>query len=438
MPVSVKTFATLGEAAAALSPSRGARYHRRRHARHARAQRGRHLVSTSCASTDRALARSDASGGRIASAPASRSRRSCASANSRFCIRAARSIGGPAVRNMGTVGGNLFAPSPFGDLAVALLALDATVSVQSGFGARDVALEEFLAAPRSQPGRAGRSASPSTRPASPTRFAIRKIARVKPKGASVLTIAVHAAERRRARVGRRASPMARWRRPRCAPRPPSARSKGARSTRPASPRRSRPPRKEPRRRPTAIASAWYRREVVGVHLRRVLLGRRGGEPWPRPPLQFRHNGREVAVFVDGGRICSSALRDGVGDISPKFGCGQGGCGACTVLIDGEPHLSCLTLAETVAGRSVETADGLKTGPDLHPLQAAFMEHFAAQCGYCTPGMLMAAKALLDRNPNPTPRRSRRGDFRQHLPLHRLRADHRRHRRRRRAAAARRA
>jgi len=118
-------------------------------------------------------------------------------------------------------------------------------------------------------------------------------------------------------------------------------------------------------------------------------------------LQFRHNDREVAVFVDGGTSLLTALRDSVGDHSPKFGCGQGGCGACTVLIDGEAHLSCLTLAETVEGRAIQTADGLKNGAALHPLQAAFMENFAAQCGYCTPGMLMAAKALLDHNPQPT-------------------------------------
>jgi aerobic carbon-monoxide dehydrogenase small subunit len=122
---------------------------------------------------------------------------------------------------------------------------------------------------------------------------------------------------------------------------------------------------------------------------------------PKTALQFRHNGREVAVFVDGGANLLSALRDEIGDLSPKFGCGQGGCGACTVLIEGEPVLSCITLAELVAGKSIATADGLKSGPDLHPLQAAFMENFAAQCGYCTPGMLMAAKALLDRNPTPS-------------------------------------
>jgi carbon-monoxide dehydrogenase small subunit len=119
------------------------------------------------------------------------------------------------------------------------------------------------------------------------------------------------------------------------------------------------------------------------------------------PLQFRHNGRDVALFVDGGANLLVALREQLGDTTPKFGCGQGGCGACTVLIDGAAHLSCLTLAAAVEGRSVETLESLKSGPRLHPLQEAFMKHFAAQCGYCTPGMLMAAKALIDRNPSPS-------------------------------------
>ena len=74
---------------------------------------------------------------------------------------------------------------------------------------------------------------------------------------------------------------------------------------------------------------------------------------------------------------------------------------CTVLIDGEPHLSCLTLVDTVEGRNIDTTSGLAQGPDLHLLQQAFMDQFAAQCGFCTPGMLMAATALLDKNPSPT-------------------------------------
>src|ERR1700739_3467093 len=118
-------------------------------------------------------------------------------------------------------------------------------------------------------------------------------------------------------------------------------------------------------------------------------------------LQFRHNGRDVAIFVDGGTNLLVALRELIGDMTPKLGSGQGGCGACSVLIDGELHLSCLTLAESVAGRSVQTLDGIKDGPNLHPLQRAFADNFAAQCGYCTPGMLMAAKPLLAGNPQPS-------------------------------------
>lgn len=121
----------------------------------------------------------------------------------------------------------------------------------------------------------------------------------------------------------------------------------------------------------------------------------------KKPLQFTLNGKDTAVFVDEGSNFLDALRRVVGDLSPKYGCGQGTCGTCTILIDGEPHLSCITLAETVAGRRVETTSGLADGPELHPLQKIFMERFAAQCGFCTPGMLMAAKALLSKNPDPT-------------------------------------
>lgn len=121
----------------------------------------------------------------------------------------------------------------------------------------------------------------------------------------------------------------------------------------------------------------------------------------RKPLQFQLNGRHQAVFTDDGQNLLDLLRRGVGDLTPKYGCGQGTCGTCTVLIDGEPHLSCLTLAETVDGRQITTTAGLAEGAELHPLQTAFMDNFAAQCGYCTPGMLLAAKALLDRNPSPT-------------------------------------
>ncbi|MGI9481049.1 MAG: (2Fe-2S)-binding protein [Hyphomicrobiales bacterium] len=121
----------------------------------------------------------------------------------------------------------------------------------------------------------------------------------------------------------------------------------------------------------------------------------------KKPIQFQLNGESKAVFADDGRNLLDVLRRGVGDLSPKYGCGQGSCGSCTVLIDGEPYLACLTLAETVEGHTIETTGGMDAGGEVHPLQEAFMRNFAAQCGYCTPGMLMAAKALLNKNPRPS-------------------------------------
>lgn len=121
----------------------------------------------------------------------------------------------------------------------------------------------------------------------------------------------------------------------------------------------------------------------------------------KTPVRFTLNDAETALFVNEGANLIDVLRRGAGDLSPKQGCAQGTCGACTVLIDGQPHLACLTLAETVEGRRIDTTGGLAGGPQLHPLQTAFMEEFAAQCGFCTSGMLMAAKALLDRQPSPS-------------------------------------
>lgn len=119
------------------------------------------------------------------------------------------------------------------------------------------------------------------------------------------------------------------------------------------------------------------------------------------PVQFRLNGSDRAAFVAPADNLLTLLRRGLNDFGPKYGCGQGTCGTCTVLVDGEVQLACLTLAATCEGRHVETVSGMADGPILHPLQQAFMDHFAAQCGFCTPGMLTAARALLEANPNPT-------------------------------------
>jgi len=119
------------------------------------------------------------------------------------------------------------------------------------------------------------------------------------------------------------------------------------------------------------------------------------------PVQFVLNGDEKAEFVESGATLIKVLRDKLGDTSPKGGCNQGTCGSCSVIIDGELKLSCLMLAETCNGAEILTTGGIARGGMLHPLQRAFMDEFAAQCGFCTSGMIMAAKALLDRNPNPS-------------------------------------
>jgi carbon-monoxide dehydrogenase small subunit len=121
----------------------------------------------------------------------------------------------------------------------------------------------------------------------------------------------------------------------------------------------------------------------------------------RVPLQFVVNGAEAAEFVESGALLLDVLRDKLGLTATKSGCNQGTCGACTVIVDGEPMLSCLLPAQRVAGRSVETLEGLARDGELHPLQRAFAEGFAVQCGFCAPGMILVAKWLLDKNPDPS-------------------------------------
>ena len=118
-------------------------------------------------------------------------------------------------------------------------------------------------------------------------------------------------------------------------------------------------------------------------------------------LSFILNGLPADILVKPTDTLLDVLREKLGVMSPKRGCDTGDCGACTVLLEGEPVRSCLTIALTVAGKAVQTVEGLSKGGKLHPLQQSFHEHYAAQCGFCTPGMLMSAKALLDKNPRPT-------------------------------------
>ena len=118
-------------------------------------------------------------------------------------------------------------------------------------------------------------------------------------------------------------------------------------------------------------------------------------------LRVRVNGLNREEAVAGTTLLIEFLRDGLGLTGTKMGCDGGDCGACTVLVDGQPRLSCLTLAAEMNGRAVTTVEGLAIGGQLHPIQEGFHVKLGSQCGFCTPGMVMAAKALLDANPDPS-------------------------------------
>jgi len=270
MPVTVKTFAASADAAAALSSERDARYLGGGTLVMRALNEGDVAISTVVRATDRALTQFDVTSSRITLGAGVTFARILAERELGFLHPVAGSIGGPAVRNMGTVGGNLFAPAPFGDFTVALLALDATVAVQGGYGARDMPIEEFLAGRARMASSLVLSAS-FQRPAGAEAFRYRKIARIKPKGGSVVTLAAHVASSGGRAIGVRIAlgAMAVTAvRAKGAERALEGRALDAASieaavaavtegTSPAD---------------DSLASAWYRREVVGVHLRRLLNG----------------------------------------------------------------------------------------------------------------------------------------------------------------------
>lgn len=270
MPVAVRTVTSAAEAASLLANDRAARFVGGGTLLMRALNEGDVGITTVVRLADPALRRVDAAGSRIVLGAGVTYAQILAERDLSFLHAAARVIGGPAIRNMGTVGGNLFAPSPYGDLAVALLALDAGVQVQSGFGSRDVPIEEFLSGRERMGGALVLSVS-FPRPASPEAFRWRKIARVKPKGASVISIAallpgsggrvanariaygamaptaIRARAAERVLEGRALDGAA----------AAAAAAVAAEGTAPVD---------------DALASAWYRREIVGVHLRRLLAG----------------------------------------------------------------------------------------------------------------------------------------------------------------------
>jgi aerobic-type carbon monoxide dehydrogenase small subunit (CoxS/CutS family) len=118
-------------------------------------------------------------------------------------------------------------------------------------------------------------------------------------------------------------------------------------------------------------------------------------------ISFTLNGAPTELETEAGQKLLWALRGDLDLTGAKYGCGSGYCGSCTVVVDGRAVRSCVTALESVDGKSVLTIEGLAVGGELHPLQRAFVEHGGLQCGYCTPGMIMSAYALLERNPSPS-------------------------------------
>jgi aerobic-type carbon monoxide dehydrogenase small subunit (CoxS/CutS family) len=118
-------------------------------------------------------------------------------------------------------------------------------------------------------------------------------------------------------------------------------------------------------------------------------------------VQFKLNGKSVKLTVDSDRMLLWVIRTDLELTGTKYGCGEGICGACTVLVDGEAMRSCQTSVKDIKGKEVLTIEGLAKNGKLHPLQKAFMENDALQCGYCTPGMILNAVALLRKNPHPS-------------------------------------
>ena len=121
----------------------------------------------------------------------------------------------------------------------------------------------------------------------------------------------------------------------------------------------------------------------------------------KQPMELRINGRNVCASVEGNQTLLEFLREELNLTGTKRGCDHGDCGACTVLIDGQPANSCLVLVSEVAGRDITTIEGLSQHGKLHPLQQAFVDTNAVQCGFCTPGMVLTAYSLLRENPMPT-------------------------------------
>jgi xanthine dehydrogenase iron-sulfur cluster and FAD-binding subunit A len=345
---------------------------------------------------------------------------------------AAEEFGAIQTRSMATLGGNLCSAVPSADLAPPLLVLAAQVRIAGRNGGRVLALEHFFSGPKKSVLAAGEILTEIEVPLPPPRTgtSFLKLGRRQAMTLAVVNVAalVSLAEDGRTVETVRIALGA------VAPTPlrtkqaesiiqgqelsesliEEAASTAAVEIAPISDLR---------------ATAEYRRDVSQVLVKRALL-----EAWRRALaandhtrargagveaqipgagqrearglaeedyIELKVNGRSEQVKIKPQVLLADVLRDQLGLIGTKLGCGTGECGACTVLLDGQPINSCLMLAVQARHKEITTIEGLGTPEDLHPLQAEFISHGAVQCGFCAPGMLLSAKALLDQNPSPT-------------------------------------
>ncbi len=345
-------------------------------------------------------------------------------------------VGSPQLRNRGTVAGNLVTASPANDTITALWALDARLTLRSVRGERTLSLPEFYRGVRQTALAPDEMVTDIVFPALDgdrrgafVKLGLRRaVAIAVTNGAVVLAFGESAHQRVsectitlgsvaptiiRAREAEEALVGALLSEERIA----EAAELAARAAVPIDDVR---------------AGADYRREIVGVLVRRALARLRDGterdEFLDNPPKLWGHtagrfprlagetvrhrdggpepiectvNGRNVSVQGAGGKTLLEMLREDLGLTGAKEGCGEGECGACTVWMDGIAVLACLTPAPRAHGTHITTVEGVSEGGELHPLQQAFIDEGAVQCGYCTPGFIMAGASLLDEIPHPT-------------------------------------
>lgn len=348
---------------------------------------------------------------------------------------AAAEFGAVQTRNLATVGGNLCSAVPSADLAPPLLVLDARARIAGRAGDRLLPLESFFTGPKTNALAAGEVLAEIEVPVPPPRTgtSFLKLGRRQAMTLAVVNVAALlslAGDGRTVETGRVSLGAV-------APTPLRARraerilqgqelSEALIEAAAAAAADEIAPISDLR------ATAAYRREASLVLVKRALLAawrRAGGEGehiWTVPAgsipdrgskagagqrqdtppgeeglVTLRVNGRAWPVKVEPQALLVDVLREQLGLIGTKKGCGTGECGACTVLLEGRPVNACLMLAVQAQHQEITTIEDLGTPEDLHPLQAAFVTHGAVQCGFCAPGMLLAARALLDQTPNPT-------------------------------------